>query len=107
MAYNENLVGRLRKALSDVPHVKEQEKMGGVSFMVNGKMCVRAHSDGNLMMRCPPENTEELLTKKGASRFVMKGKPMMKGWLVISPEGTDNNKDFNFWVKTAVDYCQS
>ena len=102
MAYSEQLVVKIRKALSHLLNVEEQEKMGGVSFMVDGKMCIRAHTNNEMMLRCKPEMTEELLTIKGARRYEMKGKPMMKGWLVISPEGMSNNKDFNYWVDIAL-----
>ncbi len=75
--------------------------MGGVSFMVNGKLVARAHSTGDMMLRCKPEMTEELLLKKGAHRFEMKGKPM-KGWLLISPAGTDDTKDLKNWITLAI-----
>ena len=103
MAYSEKLAERIRKKLSHLPIVEEQKKMGGISFMVNGKMCVRAIRD-EIMLRCAPEMTDELLTKKGARRFEMKGKPMMKGWLLIANEGTNSNKDFDFWMNIALDY---
>ncbi len=102
MAYNEALANRIRKALSSVSGVKERENMGGISFMLNGKMLVRAHSDGNMMLRCKPEMTEELVQKNGVSRFEMKGKPMMKGWLLIHPEGTRNQRDFDYWIGVAL-----
>lgn len=78
--------------------------MGGVSFMVNGKMCVGAHSGNGMLLRCEPEMTEELLLKKGARRFEMKGKNNMKGWLIITPEGTGSKKDFDYWITLAIEY---
>lgn len=104
MAYNEGLANRIRKAFSSVSGVKEQEKMGGISFMMNGKMLVRAHSDGTMMLRCKPEMTELLLQKKGVTRFEMKGKPMMKGWLLIHQEGMEKQKDFDDWIKVAREF---
>jgi hypothetical protein len=104
MAYTEALAGRIRKALSHLPDVVEQAKMGGISFMVNGKMCVRAHADGGMMLRCDPDRTEELLKKKGVSRFEMKGKTQMKGWLVITLESLAAAKEFSFWMALALEY---
>ena len=66
-------------------------------------MCVRVDKD-DLMLRCEPEMTQELLSMKGAKRFEMKGKPMMKGWLLINSEGTNNKKDFDYWMGIALDY---
>jgi len=104
MPHDPKLATRIREALSNDPGITEQQKMGGITFMRNGIVCVRAHSDGGMMMRCEPDMTEELLTKKGAKRFEVKNKPMMNGWLVISPEGLATKKDFDFWIRTALDY---
>jgi TfoX N-terminal domain len=106
MAYNEQLAGRIREALAGTTGVEEQAKMGGISFMVAGKMCVRAHSNGEMMLRCDPARTEELLLKKGAARFEMKGKPAMKGWLLVGTEGTRNKKDFDNWIGIALSYTE-
>jgi hypothetical protein len=53
------------------------------------------------MLRCEPGMTDELLSKKGAKPFDLTGKPM-KGWLLVSSEGTSNKKDFDRWIKTAI-----
>jgi len=34
----------------------------------------------------------------------MKGKTQMKGWLLVNSKGTSNQKDFDFWMKIAVEY---
>lgn len=103
MAYSEQVAERIRKSLANVPY-KEQKMMGGIAFMVNGKMTVGANNDGNLMVRCEPERTDELLQKKGVKRFEMKGKQAMQGWLVVTEEGTKSQKDFDSWVHIALDY---
>ena len=64
MAYDDKLADRIRKALTDFPDIKEKEKMGRLSFTLNGKMCVRVNNN-DMMIRCQPEMTEELLYKKG------------------------------------------
>ena len=40
MAYNEKLANSIREALENLPLVEEKEMMGGLTFMVNDKMCV-------------------------------------------------------------------
>ena len=45
MAYNEELADRVREALVDVPNVVEKKMFRGVTFMVNGKMCVSVGDD--------------------------------------------------------------
>lgn len=69
--------------------------------MVNDKMCVGVDKD-DLMLRCEPEMTDVLLSKKGARPFDLTGKPM-KGWLLVSPKGTDSEKDFEYWMEIGIE----
>lgn len=104
MAYNEALADRIRQALAPHAAVKEQKMFGGMAFLVHGKMCVGAYSGGEMMLRCDPAMADELVTKKGARRAEMKGKPMAKGWLLIGSEGTASPQDFDFWIGVALDF---
>jgi hypothetical protein len=57
MPYNDNLIERIRQAFSKIDNVVEQQKFGGISFMVNDRMCVRVNKD-DLMLCCEPEMTD-------------------------------------------------
>jgi len=106
MTYSEVLADRIRQALAPLSSVKEQKMFGGIAFMVNGKMCVGAYSGGELMVRCDPDRADELVTRKGARQAEMKGKPMAKGWLLVSSEGTTSPHDFDYWIGVALDFNQ-
>jgi|SRR5688572_9719856 len=99
MAYNEQTAERVRKALSGTKKLVEKKMFGGIAFMINNKMCVGVDKD-DLMIRCLPEMNDELLSKKGVRPFDLTGKPM-KGWLLVSPEGTKSKKDFDWWIDLA------
>jgi hypothetical protein len=101
----EGLAGRIRSALAGRPGLSEQHKMGGTTFLIDGKVCVRAHRDGELMVRCRPERTEELLLRPGARRFEMTGKPDMKGWLLVEPSAFAADADFGFWMEIGLQAC--
>ena len=101
MAYNEKISDRIRAALSGTKKLVEKKMFGGIAFMVNEKMCLGVDKD-DIMLRCDPEMTDELLSKKGARPFDLTGKPM-KGWLLVSADGASSKKDFDFWVKIAVE----
>jgi len=101
MAYNEKVAGRIRESLAGTKNLVEKKMFGGIAFMVNDKMCVGVDKD-DIMLRCEPEMTVELLSKKGARSFDLTGKPM-KGWLLISTQGTKSKKDFDWWIKTAIE----
>jgi TfoX/Sxy family transcriptional regulator of competence genes len=101
MAYNEQLASRVREALSGTRKLLEKKMFGGIVFMVNDKMCVGVDKE-DLMLRCEPERSDELLSRKGTRPFDLTGKPM-KGWLLIGPEGTKSKKDFDWWIQTAIE----
>ena len=76
MPYNEQLAGRLRDMLADVPNVEEKEMFSGVTFMVNGKMCISVSGMERLMCRIDPELHDELIEKNGCEDVIRKGKSM-------------------------------
>ena len=103
MAYNEDLANRVRKAFKPLPEVEEKKMMGGLTFMVNGKMCVGVvHED--LMCRIDPEFHMEALKRKGARTMdMMKGREP-KGFVFVNEEGMRSDKDFDYWVGLALEF---
>ena len=102
MAYSEQLAEKIRDAFRHVPSVEEKKMMGGLTFMVNGKMCVGVSKD-DLMVRLDPTAYDTALKKKGCREMNFTGKPM-KGFVFVSLEGTSNEKDFNYWIDLALDF---
>ncbi|QQL49163.1 TfoX/Sxy family protein [Mucilaginibacter ginkgonis] len=102
MPYDQYLAERIRHLLSRTKNVTEREMMGGLCFMVDGKMCINVTSRGNVMQRCLPNQTEEVVKKHGASRFIMNGKPLNKGWLTLAPEAMDSDDDLQYWINIAL-----
>jgi TfoX/Sxy family transcriptional regulator of competence genes len=102
MPYNEEISEKLRLALKGTGNVVEKKMFGGIAFMVNDKMCIGVNKD-DLILRCEPEETDELLKKKGAKVFDLSGGRPMKGWLLVGPEGTSSKNDFDWWVNKAIE----
>src|SRR5690242_4647717 len=73
MAYNEQLTNRLREALADLPNVEEKRMFSGITFMINGKMCISAGND-RLMCRIDPAIHEEVVERNGVQTVMMKGR---------------------------------
>jgi TfoX/Sxy family transcriptional regulator of competence genes len=98
MAYNNALADKVRALLAEYPGLKIEEKkmFRGVSFMVNGKMCISVSGE-NLMCRFDPERTEELAAHRGFAPMIMKGREY-KGYCYISSEGFRNNENLAFWI---------
>jgi TfoX/Sxy family transcriptional regulator of competence genes len=104
MAYNTKLADRVREYLVRLPNIQIEEKkmFGGLSFMVNDKMCVNVSGD-NLMCRFDPNLKEEISKKKGFQTMVMKGKEY-KGYCYVNPEGFKTENDFEYWIKLCLSF---
>jgi TfoX/Sxy family transcriptional regulator of competence genes len=102
MAYNEKLAERIRERLSDNPNVDEKLMMGGLTFMVNDKMCVGIIKD-EMMCRINPYLHAFSIEKAGCREMDFTGRPM-KGYVMINDSGMENQKDFDYWINLALDY---
>lgn len=98
MAYNTDLAERVRKHLLQFAELEITEKkmFGGISFLVNDKMCVGV-TDDNLMLRYNPLNQNDAELKPGYIPMIMKGKHL-KGYAYVSEEGYANPHDFKDWI---------
>lgn len=103
MAYDEFLADRIRTILREKQILADEKKMmGGLSFMVDNKMCVGIVQD-NLMARIDPDIYDDALTKKGCKEMDFTGRAM-KGFVFVEPEGIDMDKDLEYWIKLCIDY---
>jgi TfoX/Sxy family transcriptional regulator of competence genes len=104
MAYNEQLANRVRERLSEFPQVKVVEKkmMGGLTFMVNNKMCVGIVKE-DLMLRIDPDEYESALEMRGCREMDFTGRPM-KGFVFVGPEGLKSKKEFTYWIELALTF---
>jgi len=102
MAYNEKLTNRLREALADVSNVEEKKMFSGITFMVNGKMCISA-GDDRIMCRIDPAVHEEAIKKKGCRTVMMKGREY-KGYVYVNEESIKTKKDLDYWIDLSLDF---
>ncbi len=102
MAYNEQLTNRIREALAHLPKVEEKKMFRGVTFMVSGKMCISAGND-EMMCRIDPDVFETALEKNGCRPMIHGGRTM-KGFVFVNEESIRNQKEFNYWIRLALDF---
>jgi TfoX/Sxy family transcriptional regulator of competence genes len=100
MAYNEQLAARIRERLADIGDVEEKPMMGGLTFMVNGKMCVGIIKD-ELMCRIDPNEQDNAMEKIGCRIMDFTAKPM-KGYVLIDDTGRKTQQDFDYWIGLAL-----
>jgi hypothetical protein len=103
MAFDEHLADRIRFQLQEkVVPFEEKKMMGGLTFMVNDKMCVGILKD-ILMARIGPEAYDMALTKKGCREMDFTKRPM-KGFVFVDPDGIDLDDDLGYWIDLALAY---
>ena len=102
MAYNQKLALRIRECLAEIPNVEEKEMMGGLTFMVNDKMCVGIIKD-EMMCRIDPELHDMAITKKGCRTMDFTKRPM-KGYVMIDNAGMTTQKQFDYWISLCLDF---
>lgn len=104
MAYDQHIADRISQFLLAKKAPFETKKMmGGLCFMVDGKMACGIHYDKKkkvdlLMARVGAERYEELLHKEHAMPMDFTGRSM-KGYIFVAAEGYDSDKDLAFWME--------
>ena len=103
MAYNEKLANRVREFIAlKHTNVEEKKMFGGLSFMVNGKMCVGV-KEKRMLVRIDPEMTDAVAEKVGCTPMVHAGKTM-KGFIFIDIDMLQTKQRLEYWVKLALEY---
>jgi len=103
MAYNEFLSDRIKQFFKEkAVYFEEKEMMGGLTFMVEQKMCVGVVKN-SLMVRIDPDIYENVLGKKGSREMDFTKRPM-KGFVFVDPEGYDLDSDLEYWINLALEY---
>ena len=86
MAYDEDLANRVRELLAEERAVSEMPMFGGLAFLLQGNMSVAVSSQGGLLVRVGPQDSEAAATRPHASLMQM-GKRQMTGWIRVAPQG--------------------
>ncbi|WP_074405596.1 MULTISPECIES: TfoX/Sxy family protein [Aquimarina] len=109
MAYNEFIADRIRQIFREQKaDFYEKKMMGGLCFMVDNKMCCGIHFSKKkgmdlLMARIGIDATEEAMKKEGCQPMDFTGRPM-KGFVFVTPDGFDLDKDLEYWVQLCLDF---
>ena len=105
MAYDEDLVDRLRELLADREAITEKKMLGGLAFLLAGHMSVSASRTGGLLVRIDPAETEKCLARPHATPMTMGGRAP-EGWILVAAEGVRTKRQLEAWVKRSVAYVE-
>ena len=106
MAYDEDLANRVRELLGDERGVSEMPMFGGLAFLLAGNMSVAVSSQGGLLVRAGPQDSEAAAKRAHASPMQM-GKRRMNGWIRVAPEGVRTKRDLSAWVGRGVGFART
>lgn len=105
MAYDLGLAERVRDQLAQRAELVEKKMFGGVGFMLNGNMACGIYKD-KLMLRVGVDAQDAFLAQDHVQKFDVTGKPM-NGWLLIEPEGLDEDDTLGKWVDAGLMFTKS
>lgn len=105
MAYDESLAVRIRSTLARKKGIEEKKMFGGVCFLLNGNMLVGVWKEF-LIARLGPGQGDEALLEPHVRKMDITGKPM-KGWVMVEPEGVEDNEQLEEWVERAVKFVKT
>ena len=98
MAYDEELAARVRELIEVRPGVVERRMFGGLGWMIGGNMAVGVMREDQLVVRIEPEESEAALREPHVHRFGRPGRNAMTGWVLVEPEGVEDDAALERWV---------
>ena len=96
------LTDRVRAALAHLPRVAERKMFGGITFMVNGKMCISVGRN-RLMCRIDPELHELAIERRGVRTVTMNGR-VYRGFVHVRKEAVAAKRDLDYWVRVCLQF---
>ena len=104
MAYDEKLVGRIRKVLARRKALTEKKMFGGLTFMMQGNMCCGVTKNDDLVLRLGPERSEQALKQQHVRSCDFTGR-RLKNMVIVEPAGYTTDRSLRKWVKQAADFA--
>jgi hypothetical protein len=105
MAYDPGLAERLGAIFSDRAEIREKTMFGGIGWILNGNFCVGIHKDF-LIARVGETAAGPLLARPHVKLMDITGR-VMKGWVMVAPEGYQDDDDLRAVIATALDYVSA
>lgn len=100
MSYDERTVERVRRLLAGRTDVVEKRMVGGLSFLVNGRMCCGVTRAG-LMVRVGRAGRTAALARPHVQLIRFAGRPLA-GFVAVQPAGYRSDASLATWLKRAI-----
>ena len=106
MAYDEDLVDRIRELIGGESSLSEKKMFGGLAFLIGGNMAIAASRQGGVLVRVYPDECDDLVKSTNARVAVMQGRPM-PGWVRVETEHLRTKRQLAKWVDLGTTYARS
>ena len=105
MPFSESLAERIRTSLAPRRNIQEKKMFGGLAFLLNGNMLVGVWQT-SLIARIGPEVYQTAILKPYVKEFNITGRSMT-GWVLVDPEGVENDDQLKEWIEVAWRFVSS
>lgn len=105
MAFDETLAASIRDALARTKNIEEKKMFGGICFLLNGNVLVGVWKE-SLIVRLGLDQGDEALLEPHVRIMDITGKPM-KGWIMVGPEGVQDDSAVNEWIRRATTFVET
>jgi hypothetical protein len=106
VAYDEETADRIRELLGGEAGLTEQKMFGGLAFLIGGNMAVAASSQGGVLVRVDPAQSDTLVATTNARLMEMGGR-QMQGWLRVDADDVRTERQLAKWVTLGTTYARS
>jgi hypothetical protein len=105
MAFDETLAARIRDALARKRGVEEKKIFSSIGYLLNGNMLVGVWRN-SLIVRLGADKYDDALLEPHVRKFNPTGRPM-KGWVLVGPEGIENDEQLTAWIGRAMKFVRT
>jgi len=103
MPFDEGLHERIQEQLTGKIEFTFKKMFGGICYLINGNMLGGIIND-ELIVRAGKDKHEELLKEPHTRVFDITGK-VMKGWVLVEPEGIETDEQLRLWLQKGIDFA--
>jgi hypothetical protein len=105
VAYDEGMEARIDEILEGLGRYDKKNMFGGVCYLKSGNMAFGIWKD-HLIVRCGSGHYEKCLRAKHTRKFDVTGRTM-SGWIMVAPEGIEEDRDLEKWIRTGDKYVST
>ena len=102
MTYDKELAKRISATFGNIPII-EKKMFGGVGYLLHGNMACGVLDDA-LIVRIGLEDYEAALKRPHTRVFDTTGR-VMRGWVMVGPEGTSSDDNLYTWVEQGIKFA--